>query len=86
MLADGVHDFAEQVFVGEVGDVAARKAGLVVGFEFLDLVFGDGFEVGRHGFARFELVRIDEDRLRPGGEAVAVDVAEERQLAGDGDG
>jgi hypothetical protein len=85
-LADGVHDFAEQVFVGEVLDVAAGEALAVFGFEFLDFAGGDFLEIVAHGLARFELPAIDEDCIGAMEPAAArVVVAEDRQLAGLGD-
>ena len=64
-LADGVHDLAEQVFVGEALGVAAGEAGAVFGLEFLDLAGGDLLEVVAHRLAGFELLAVDQDRVRP---------------------
>ena len=65
-LADGVHHFAEQVFVGEVLGVAAGEAGAVFGLELVDLAGGDLLEVGAHRLAGFELLAVDQDRVRAG--------------------
>jgi hypothetical protein len=47
-LADGVHDLAEEVFVGQFLGIPAREARGVLGFEFLDLGGGDPLEIGAH--------------------------------------
>ena len=81
-LADGVHHLAQQVFVGQVLGVAAGEAGAVLGLELLDLAGGDLLELVAHRLAGFELLAVDQDRVRavqPA--AVAVVVAEEGQLA-----
>jgi hypothetical protein len=78
----GVHDFAQQVFIGEAFGVAAGKALAVFGFEFLDLVVGDSLELVAHRLARFELLAVDENRVRSmEPPAVAVIVAENGELA-----
>ena len=85
-LADGVHHLAEQVLVGRGLGVAAGEAGAVLGLELVDLAGGDLLELGAHRLAGFELLAVDEDRVRamqPA--AVAVVVAEEGELAGHGD-
>ena len=82
-LADGVHHLAQQVFVGEVLGVAAGEAGAVLGLELVDFAGGDLLEVVAHRLAGFELPAVDQDRVRavqPG--AVAIVVAEDRQLPG----
>ena len=64
-LADGVHDLAEQVFLGELVGVAAREAVAVLGLEFLDLAGGDLLELVAHPLAGFELLAVDQDRVGP---------------------
>ena len=80
-LADGVHDLAEQVFLGQLIGVAARETGAVFGFELLDLAGGDLLEFGAHPFARFELFAVDQDRVRARAPCAALLVVEERQPA-----
>ena len=81
-LADGVHHFAEQVFIGEVFGIAAGEADAVFGLELVDFAGGDLLEVVAHGLAGFELLAVHQDRVRavqPA--AVAVVVAEDGQVA-----
>ena len=47
-LADGVHHFAEQVFIGEVVGVAAWEAGAVFCLELVDFTGGDLLELVAH--------------------------------------
>ena len=54
-LSNGVHHFAEKVFVGEAFGVAAGESDAVFGLELLDFTRGDFLEVGTHGVARFKL-------------------------------
>ncbi len=65
-LADGVHDFAEQVFVGQALGVPPGEPNAVLGLELLDFHRGDLLEIGAHPFARFELLAVDQDRKRSG--------------------
>jgi hypothetical protein len=81
-LADGVHDFAEQVFVGQAFYVAAREPSAVFGLELLDLERGDLLELRAHCLARFELLAVDQDRERSSPPFAVFDVAEKRKLAG----
>ena len=86
-LADGVHHFAEQVFVGEAFGVAAGEADAVFGLELVDFTGGDLLEVVAHRLAGFKLLAVHQDRVRavqPA--AVAVVVAEDGQLPGLDDG
>ena len=62
-LADGVHHFAEQVFVGEALGIAAGEADAVFGLELLDFAGGDLLEVVAHGLAGFELLAVHQDRV-----------------------
>ena len=81
-LADGVHHFAEQVFVGQILGVAAREPGAVLGLELVDLQGGDLLELGAHRIARFQLLAVDQDRERSGFPSPVFDVAEKGKLAG----
>ena len=62
-LADGVHDLAQQVLVGEVLGLA-RVAGALddLAPEALDLVGGHGAEVVVQRLAGFELLAVDQQR------------------------
>ncbi len=86
-LADGVHHFAEQIFVGEAVAIAAGEAGAVVGLELVNFTGGDLLEIVAHGLAGFELPAVHQDRIgtmQPA--AVAIVVAKDRQLPGLHDG
>ena len=65
-LADGVHDLAQQVLVGDRVGVALGEALAVLGLELLDLARHDLLELGAELLAGLELRRVDEDRVRPG--------------------
>ena len=83
-LADGVHDLAEEILVGQVLSLAAVAGpGDDLAAEALDLVAGGVAEALVEGFARVELLAVDEQRARAG-ERVAVlivEIAEEGQAA-----
>ena len=80
-LADGVHHLAQQVFVLQVVGIATGKANTIVRFEFFDLGGGDLLEVVAHRLARFQLLAIDQNRVRSRRPPAIDDVAEYRQLA-----
>ena len=64
-LADRVHDLAEQFLIGDVV-AGAGVAGALddLAAEALDLIGGHGAEVVVEGIARFELLAVDEQRVR----------------------
>ena len=78
-LADRVHDLAQQVLVGEVlGLLPVAGAGDDLAPEALDLVAGGVAEALVEGFARIELLAVDQQRARAGQRvAVLVEVAEQ---------
>ena len=82
-LADRVHDLAQQVLVGEVlGLLPVAGAGDDLAPKALDLVAGGVAEAPVEGFARVELLAVDEQRARAGQRvAVLVEVAEQSQAA-----
>ena len=81
LLADGVHDLAQQVLIGDVlagADVAGALDDLAA--EALDLVGRHLAEVLVERLAGFELFGVDQQRARPGQPvAVVVVVAEQRE-------
>ena len=83
-LADGVHDLAEQFLVGDVlGGAGVAGALDDLAAEALDLVGGHVAEVVVEGIAGFELLAVDEQRVRPR-ERIAggfVEVAEQGEAA-----
>ena len=83
LLADGVHDLAQQVLVGDVlGLLAVAGALDDLAAEPFDLVGRHAAEVVVEGFAGFELLAVDQQRARAGQRvAVLVEVAEEFQAA-----
>jgi hypothetical protein len=60
-LAHGIHYFAEQVRVGKVLCIPARKAFTIFCFEALYFPNGDSLEVIAHHTARFELLTVNKD-------------------------
>ena len=57
-LANGIHHFPEQVFVGKVVRIPARKAGAIIRLELLNFTGGDLLEVVAHRLAGFELLAV----------------------------
>ena len=82
-LADGVHHFAQQVLVRDLlgaGPIAGAFHALVA--EALDFVRRHGAELGVQGFAGFQPLAVDQQRVRAGKRlALFVEVAEQRQPA-----
>jgi len=65
--ADGIHDFPEQILVGEVLRLAAVAGAFHdLPAEAVDLRRGDLAEMIIQGFAGFELLAVDQERPRPG--------------------
>ena len=78
-FADGVHDFPQQILIGEVFGLTA-VAGTFDDFtaETLDFVGGHLAEIVVQGIAGFKLFAVDQQRARPGKRiAVFVEVAEQ---------
>ena len=84
LLADRVHDLAQQLLVGDVLG-GARVAGALddLAAEALDLVRGHRAEVVVERIAGFELLGVDEQRVGPRQRVAGglVEVAEQRQAA-----
>ena len=83
LLADGIHDLAQQVLVAEVVGLAGVAGALDnLAAEAGDLVGGHGAEVGVQGLAGFQLLAVDEQGARARqGVAVFVVVAKQGQAA-----
>ena len=82
-LADRVHHFAEQIFIGEVLGVASGEEGAVVVFELVYFTGGDLLEVVAHCLAGFELRAVHQNRVRTvQPSAIAIVVAKDGQLPG----
>src|SRR6185312_11327462 len=75
-LANGVHDLAEQVFVGQLLDIASREAPAILRLELRDLAAGDLLVLRAHSLAGVELSAVDEDRRRTSAPLPIDDVAE----------
>ena len=83
VLADGVHDFPQEVLVGEV----LRLAGVAGTFddltaEALDLIGRHAAEIVIQPFAGFELLAVDEQGVWPGKRvAVLVEITKQREAS-----
>ncbi len=84
-LADGVQDLAQDVLVGQVVRAAAGEAGDVFALELVDLPSGGLLERGVQGVAAVELHGVDEQADRPMAPGAGIDIAEQRELAGNRD-
>ena len=83
-LADGVHDLAEQFLIGDVLAGAGIAGALDdLAAEALDLVGGHAAEVVVERIAGFELLAVDEQRVRARQRIAGglVEVAEQREAA-----
>ena len=81
-LADGVEDLAQDVLVLEVVRAAAGEPGDVLALELVDLASGGPLEGGVQGVAAVQLHGVDEEAHGAVAPSVAVDVAEQGELAG----
>ena len=77
-LADGVHDFPQQILIGEVlGLTAVAGAFDDLTTETFDLVGGHGAEVVVQRIPGFELLAVDQERARAGKRvAVLIEISE----------
>ena len=67
-LADGVHDFAQQVLFGrDLVGIALGKARAIFCLELVDFGRGDFAELIAHGLAGFQLLAIHQDGVRAAG-------------------
>ena len=81
-LADGVHDLAEQFLVGDVVAGAGVAAALDdLAAEAVDLVGGHAAKIVVKRIAGFELLAVDEQRVRPRKRIAGglIEVAEQRE-------
>ena len=84
MLADGVHDLAQQFLVGDVVAGAGIAGALDdLAAEAVDLVGGHLVEIVVERIAGFELLAVDQQRVGPRQRVAGdlVEVAEQRQAA-----
>ncbi len=82
LLANRVHHLAQQVFIGQLVRVPPREPSPVLVLELLDLPRRDLLEIGAHRPARFQLLAIDQNRVRPRQPpTLSVVIPEERQLS-----
>ena len=81
-LADRIHDFAQQVGVGEFPDFARAGALRDLTLVLLDLKGGGAPEIVVERFAGFKLLAVDQQRVGTGKAiSVLVEIAEQRKMA-----
>ena len=57
-LAYSIHHFPQQVFVGKVVRIPARKTGTIIRLKLVNFTGGDLLEVVAHRLAGFELLAV----------------------------